>query len=235
MTVVQFARAVGHNESFVAMTRRVLARNDVLLEAPHAVLLQSFTVDNLLSMGARSTDPELARLSLDLAAEWFNPYVRVLLHQIGLRGDDIDDATQQVFLSLPSALAGLAPGEPRKVSGWLAARARYVCLEQRRAQEGSRRKDGTRTRGIREDLKALDDIVGITPDYLADLVRGERVERVKQAIAQLPATDRRIVLGVLVEDQSHQEVASALGLTIAACKMRLSRARKALREAMGAS
>jgi RNA polymerase sigma-70 factor (ECF subfamily) len=54
-------------------------------------------------------------------------------------------------------------------------------------------------------------------------------ERVRQALDSLRSTDRAII-GMFVEGYTHEEIASALGITPGASKTRLSRARAQLRD-----
>jgi RNA polymerase sigma-70 factor, ECF subfamily len=61
----------------------------------------------------------------------------------------------------------------------------------------------------------------------------ERVERLQRAICRLQPTLRNIVEIHQSEDRSVKEVAALAGISVAATKSRLLRARKILRKALG--
>ena len=61
----------------------------------------------------------------------------------------------------------------------------------------------------------------------------ERVERLKRAICRLKPTLRNVVEIHQSEDRSVKEVAALAGISVAATKSRLLRARKILRKALG--
>ncbi len=63
-------------------------------------------------------------------------------------------------------------------------------------------------------------------------VRHESVERLRRAICCLPPTLRIVVEIRQIDDRSVQEIAELVGLSVAATKSRLERARKILRKAL---
>jgi RNA polymerase sigma factor (sigma-70 family) len=66
------------------------------------------------------------------------------------------------------------------------------------------------------------------------VARGQRRDRLDTAIRTLPIVHRQ-VLTLALEDLSHAEIASVLGIRENAVAVRLTRARQALREAWGVS
>ena len=68
----------------------------------------------------------------------------------------------------------------------------------------------------------------------SQLARGQRRERLDAAIRALPIVHRQ-VLTLALEDLTHAEIGSVLGLRENAVAVRLTRARQALREALGVS
>jgi len=66
------------------------------------------------------------------------------------------------------------------------------------------------------------------------LARGERREHLDAAIQTLPIVHRQVVT-LALEDLSHAEIASVLGIRENAVAVRLTRARQALRDALGVS
>lgn len=67
-----------------------------------------------------------------------------------------------------------------------------------------------------------------------DLQANERVEAVRKALAQLPEDLRLPLVLAEYEEKSQAEIAQVLGCTIKAVETRIYRARKQLRESLGA-
>jgi RNA polymerase sigma-70 factor, ECF subfamily len=69
-----------------------------------------------------------------------------------------------------------------------------------------------------------------TPESI--LLQRSDGERVQQALAQLPVAHREVLLLCEVEEMSYQEISATLSVPIGTVMSRLSRARKALRDAL---
>ncbi len=69
-----------------------------------------------------------------------------------------------------------------------------------------------------------------TPESI--LLRRSDGELVQQALAQLPVAHREVLLLCEVEEMSYQEISATLSVPIGTVMSRLSRARKALRDAL---
>jgi RNA polymerase sigma factor (sigma-70 family) len=219
---------------FPAVLARVLGRHGIGAGDSTAQEFMRLTEETVLSQGVRSTGSPLAAMSLDVAAEWFAPSIRALVHQFGLRGDDAVEALQRVIIGLPSAVSSLPIGEPRKVLGWLATRVRFVCRDVLRWDHGTTRtgRDGTvnHSRGTRVNLDRVDECIGLVPDVVEQLIVEERLNEVRRMIASMSGPDRTVLLAIVVAGRSHEDVAREMGTTVAACKMRLARVRRALRD-----
>jgi len=131
-----------------------------------------------------------------------------------------DDAVQAVFLALWSKYRE-PPEGGHHLRGWLANTTRYICnnmrvLERRRAARG-RRAAGEQSERLR---------LG------ADHTESEQLAALDAAMRRLPAGDRDILVARFYQGRSIRELASLLGLTEPAAKMRLSRAIKRLRTEM---
>lgn len=219
---------------FVDVLRRVAKRYDLMPSHPAVVQLLQLTPATLLANGVRSSDSTVSALSQDAVSEWFSPMLRAMVYQAGMRGDDLEEAVQRLLVGLPVALASLPEGEPRQANGYLATRVRFVCRDLERWRDGTCRVsvDGIArsTRGSVESLEVVDELIGIDPEYIERLITQERLAAVRTLLGTLTATDRRILFEVVIGGRTHDEVARDSGLSTAACKMRLSRLRKLLRE-----
>ena len=99
--------------------------------------------------------------------------------------------------------------------GWLIGVARRVALNQRR---GERRLDALRVR-----LSSQRDAAALEPsELIAD-------DALRAAVRALPARDREALLLTSWFDLSPADAAAAVGITAAAFRMRLARARRRLR------
>jgi RNA polymerase sigma-70 factor, ECF subfamily len=122
---------------------------------------------------------------------------------------DAEELTQQVFADAASALARSEP--PRSMRAWL-----YAVAERRLIDELRRRKRAA------EAIDLLGSGLDRTDDAHCDAVG--------DAVARLPLVQRQIVVLRVVEGRTYGEIAAAVGCNESACKMRLSRALRRLRD-----
>jgi RNA polymerase sigma-70 factor (ECF subfamily) len=135
-----------------------------------------------------------------------------LLHRLGDAGI-ADDVVQEVFLkAMRAGETFCSLGNPR---AWLFQVARNALVDRLRA--------GKQTEPVSDDLAA--ESYAIAPvDALAECVEG--------VLAELPSDDREIIRRCDIEGIKLQAFADASGLTLAAAKSRLLRARQRMRDVM---
>ena len=147
-----------------------------------------------------------------LYAQYKDSLVRMLHRRTGDR-DRAEELTQEVF-----ARAVAAP--PRNPRPWLFAVALNLVREDgRRSARQGRRLELYRGEQPTETS---------SPDD--DLIRDERIVRVRAALAQLSARDREALL-LQAEGLSYDEIAQSTGLARGAIGTTLARARRRLVEA----
>ncbi len=142
--------------------------------------------------------------------------------------EDARDAVQEAFVAAFRAIDGFQSGS--KLSTWLHRIVVNACLMKLR----------TRRRHPEEGIEALlprfkpdghqvEDSIdwNITAEEMVE--REETRKLVRRSIEQLPDTYRVVLLLRDIEEMSTEETAEALGITPAAVKVRLHRARQALR------
>lgn len=144
------------------------------------------------------------------------------VHRFGLRacrdGFDADDAVQEAFTKLarrPDVMR-----DPSVLS-WLMTTVRNACLRLLRPFLRERRSLGERAEA--DELPSSD----LAPDVA--LERFRLVHAVHDAIAALETEAREVLLLRDLEGLTGEETASALGISEAAMKSRLHRARSAVR------
>jgi RNA polymerase sigma-70 factor (ECF subfamily) len=132
---------------------------------------------------------------------------RFLLRRTGDH-HEAEELTQRVFLDAAAALRSEG-AQPRSILAWL-----YAVAERRFVDDVRRRV--VARRGLRL----------LRPDETApDLVYSREVAvALRKAIERLPADQRSVMVMKVLEGRPFAEIARELGVSEAACKMRLSRA-----------
>jgi RNA polymerase sigma-70 factor (ECF subfamily) len=160
-------------------------------------------------------------------AELFDHHAGAVFgYLLRLSGDQAlaDDLTAETFYQALLAVDGFR-GES-SVKTWLLRIARNLFL---RRVERDRRF---------QSLDDLDDAGRPFPDPAPGpetaLIHKQHHQAVEQALLALPEPDRSLILLAAVEDLPQREIALILGLTVAAVKVRLFRARQRLAAAMEA-
>ncbi len=127
--------------------------------------------------------------------------------------DQAEELTQQVFADAAITLSRMDAG-PGSVLGLLytIARRRFADEARRNGQHG----DQVPLQDVGDELQA--------PEYGSELAHA-----IREAIAQLPDEQRRVVCLKLIEGCSFAEIASLIGVSEAAAKMRFQRGLAAVR------
>jgi RNA polymerase sigma-70 factor (ECF subfamily) len=140
---------------------------------------------------------------------------------------DADDAVQEAFLSAFRSVHRFA-GDSR-ISTWLHRIVINACLMKLRSEKKRT------SASIEHLLPAFDDTghhagrVTVWSDALQNLQTSELRARVRDGIGELPEPYRAVLLLRDLEEWTTQETAERLGLTEGTVKVRLHRARQALR------
>ena len=164
--------------------------------------------------------------------EKFHPGVlRFLSRLVG--EEEAEDVAQEVFLRVDRGLESFR-GES-SMGTWIYRIARNAALDRLRSRpawlEGARQ---LRTRGSDEDPE---DVMSQIPDERASLERyligKEMSECIRGRVDTLPESYRRVLVLSELVGMTNGEIASALGVSEGAVKIRLHRARSLLREDLG--
>ena len=127
---------------------------------------------------------------------------------------EAEDLTQEAFADAAATLSRSTA--PTSMRGWL-----FAVAERRAVDEHRRRKRAAR---VTDMLLGLPDAAG--DDEAAD---------VEAALRKLPQAQRQIIVLRIIEERAYGEIARTLGCNEAACKMRLSRALRRLRNELHAT
>lgn len=128
--------------------------------------------------------------------------------------DEAEELAQRVFTDAAAALSSRNP--PDSLLAWL-----YAVAERRFVDELRRRKKvAAYVAG-----QSAEAHVRVDPFYGAGVA-----DALRRAIGALPADQRSVVVMKVFEERPFGEIASRLGTTEAACKMRFARAIRQVRE-----
>lgn len=184
--------------------------------------------DRELVESLRRAEPGAVEALVDRYAGWI---YRVAARVLGDRRD-AEEVTQDVLMTVVRKI-GTFKGES-KLSSWLYRIAANAAYERARGR-------GRRTEVSLEAVLPVFDaegrhvhpVVDWSREWEDPAVAGEMREVLERAISELPE-DYRVVLVLRdVEGVSNEEVARALGLTVAAVNSRLHRARLFVRQQVG--
>lgn len=154
-----------------------------------------------------------------LVARYERPVYNLALRMLG-RGEDAEDASQEVFLKAYRALAAYDSGRP--FSTWLLSIAAHHCI------------DRIRRRRMREvSLDALPpwrQLAAQTPDPEDEAVYQDHSTRIRRVLQELPEDYRLAVVLRYWHDFGYAEIAALTGESESAIKSRLHRARRQLAE-----
>jgi RNA polymerase sigma-70 factor, ECF subfamily len=155
--------------------------------------------------GVETPEPENRSLAAAFA-EYQSHIYRFLLRRTG-NHHDAEELTQRVFADAAETLSGRS-APPRSILAWL-----YTVAERRFIDEVRRRE--TARRGI----------ASLEPPPPPDQIYGHEVAAaLRHAIHALPEGQRIVVVRKVLQGRSFADIAQELGITVDACKMRLSRA-----------
>jgi RNA polymerase sigma-70 factor (ECF subfamily) len=150
-----------------------------------------------------------------LVARYHRPLFRVAARLLGNR-DEAEDATQTAFLKAYQALASC--DRERRFFSWIYRILVNECLNVLRA---------------RRPVEVLPE--GLAAPGEADPVAtAETCRRVRQALLQLPAAQRDVILLRHFAELRYEQIAAALGVPEKTVKSRLFSARQRLCELLGA-
>lgn len=134
-----------------------------------------------------------------------------------------EDVAQETLRRVVDALRAGRVANPAAFPAFVFGTARHICQQQHR----SAGREGRALHRLQDDGNAHGPA---SPDPFAALVSEERGNRVRGALGGLGASDREILRMLYHEEAETADVASRLGLTPAAVRVRRHRALKRLGE-----
>jgi RNA polymerase sigma-70 factor (ECF subfamily) len=149
-------------------------------------------------------------------------------HACWLTGDrtDAEDLVQETYTKALKGFASFAEGT--NLRAWMFRILRNAFLNSRSGLAAQK------TDSLEDGEVPADESVAheVTPELL--LLRAENEENIFAALESLPVSQREIILLCDVDEMSYREIAQVLDVPAGTVMSRLSRARAALRVALGA-
>lgn len=137
--------------------------------------------------------------------------------------DDAEDIVQDVFVKAYKSLDKYR--DEAKFTTWLLRITTNLCTDRARM---SQRRNALEQQ---EAAGALDWMtVGSTDDPVENLEQSRRKEVLRRALAALPEHHRAIIVMRDLEEREYSEIADILDCTVGGAKLRVLRARRALRD-----
>lgn len=182
----------------------------------------------------------------DLSArqELFEFYRGHLRRMIGVRLDrrmvsrvDPSDVVQETLIDAAKRLDGYLKEKPLPFLAWLRQIASERLVDVHRRHVSSQRRSVTREMGDPGLPEAAGSelaqwLISSQTSPSGQLIRQERLERVRQSLDELPPRDREVLVMRHLEHLATDEIATALGITPGAVKARILRALLRLRDVL---
>jgi RNA polymerase sigma-70 factor (ECF subfamily) len=158
--------------------------------------------------------------SLETLVRQHLAHVYRVLRQLGVPESDVDDATQQVFLTLSRRFSEVRLGSER---AFLSATAVRIASRWRRTHR-RRRED--------EDAEPLSQRPAVEPSPELQLERAEAEQLLLRVLDALPEKLREVFVLFEIEEMTLREISEALALPAGTAASRLRLAREGFRRAI---
>lgn len=204
------------------------ARAQSLPRPPHANDEAGVPAWSLSSLSDGELMQRLARRQRDALGELykrFAPGLSLLIRRFLHSAEDTEEILQEVFLHLWRQAGSYDPGRS-SVSTWLSLIARSRAIDRLRSQQTV---DRTLARVYQENRHPQ-----TSPEAMGDVLAQQRRRRLVQALAKLPAEQRRVLVLAFYEGCTQAQIAQADDIPLGTVKTRTVLGMKKLRRSLGA-
>ncbi|MDO8580752.1 MAG: sigma-70 family RNA polymerase sigma factor [Candidatus Omnitrophota bacterium] len=155
----------------------------------------------------------------------FYPRVLNFIFRMIAQRDTAEDLTQEVFFRVYKSVERYRP--QAQISTWVLTIARNLTLNELRRHQPAVSLDAPLMGEDGDMQRQLTDPRSVGADE--ELIRQEKVEAIKEAIASLSENQRTAVLLRRYEEFSYEQIAQTMNLSVEAVKSLLSRAKENLK------
>ncbi len=177
--------------------------------------------DSDLSLVRRARDGDFG--AFELLFERHRTMVFRYAYQMAPRRDDAEDIVQEAFVRAYQNLARYR--DEAKFTTWLLRIVTNLCTDQARM---STRRQSLEQQEAGGALTWM--TVGETDDPIENLEQDRKAAALRKALNALPAHHRNMIVLRDLEGREYSEISTILGCTIGGAKLRVLRARRALRD-----
>lgn len=178
-------------------------------------------VDSDVSLVRRAREGDFG--AFEVLFERHRALVYRFAYQMTNRRDDAEDMVQEAFLRAYQNLHRYR--DEAKFTTWLLRIVTNLCTDQARM---SHRRTNLEQQEATTGLDWM--TVGSTDDPIDNLEQDRRKVVLRKALAALPSHHRSVIVLRDIEEREYSEISSILGCTIGGAKLRVLRARRALRD-----
>jgi len=139
--------------------------------------------------------------------------------------DRAEDAAQEAFMRAHRNFGNYDPGRP--FSAWITGIASNRCIDMLRRNKRTAALFGT-------EAGELVELQSDGSNVLTDVLKDERADRVRAAVAELPERYRIPLVLAYFRDASYDEIAASLGITRSHVGALICRGKQKLRLSLGA-
>lgn len=178
-------------------------------------------LDSDAALVKRARDGEYA--AFEMLFDRHRSLVYRFAYQMTSRRDDAEDVVQEAFVRAYQNLHRYR--DEAKFTTWLLRIVTNLCTDQARM---SQRRTALEQQ---EAMGALDWMtIGEQDDPVRNLEEDRRKVALRKALNALPTHHRSVIVLRDIEEREYPEIASILGCTVGGAKLRVLRARRALRD-----
>jgi RNA polymerase sigma-70 factor, ECF subfamily len=184
-------------------------------------IVRSMELDSDAVLVRRARDGEFH--AFELLFERHRTLVYRFAYQMMPRRDDAEDIVQEAFVRAYQNLDRYR--DEAKFTTWLLRIVTNLCTDQARM---SQRRTALEQQ---EAMGALDWMtIGTTEDPVQNLEEDRRKVALRKALQALPNHHRGVIILRDIEEREYTEIAQILGCTVGGAKLRVLRARRALKD-----
>ena len=183
--------------------------------------VRSLDLDSDVALVRRARDGEYE--AFEMLFERYRTLVYRFAFQMAPRRDDAEDLVQEAFVRAYQNLHRYR--DEAKFTTWLLRIVTNLCTDQARMS--------TRRTALeqQEAAGALDWMtIGSIEDPVENLEEDRRRGALRRALAALPVHHRSVIVLRDLEEREYPDIAEILGCTVGGAKLRVLRARRALRD-----
>lgn len=184
-------------------------------------IVRSMELDSDAALVRRARDGDFD--AFELLFERHRTLVYRFAYQMVPRRDDAEDIVQEAFVRAYQNLDRYR--DEAKFTTWLLRIVTNLCTDQARMTQ-------RRTALEQQEAKgALDWMtIGSTEDPVQNLEEDRRKVALRKALQALPNHHRSVIILRDIEEREYTEIAQILGCTVGGAKLRVLRARRALKD-----